>query len=64
MFSWYSVRIVLCVDIFLMHLWGEMNFMSSYSSTILTPLQRFLKSESIDESFQNLGAVIKFFADD
>ena len=34
-FSQCSVRIVASVDVFLMHLWREMNSMSSYSSTIL-----------------------------
>ena len=36
-FSRCSVRIVPFVDVVSMHLWGEMNSMSSYSSTILTP---------------------------
>ena len=35
-FSWCAVRIIPFVDVFLMHLWGEMNSTSSYSSTILT----------------------------
>ena len=34
-FSRCSVRIVPFVAVFLMHLWGEMNFTSSYSSAIL-----------------------------
>ena len=33
-FSWCSVRIVPSVDVFLMHLWREMNSMPSYSSAI------------------------------
>ena len=32
-----SVRLVPFVDVFLMHLWGEMNSTSSYFSSILTP---------------------------
>ena len=38
-FSPLSVRIVPFVGVFLMHLWGEMNSSSSYSSAILTPLK-------------------------
>ena len=36
-FSWCSVRIIPFVDVFLMHLWGEMNSVCSYSSIILNP---------------------------
>ena len=34
-FSWCSVRIVPSLDVFLMHLWREMDSMSSYSSATL-----------------------------
>ena len=40
-FNQCSLRIVPFVDVFLMHLWGEMNSTSSYSSTILTPPQHW-----------------------
>ena len=33
-FSQWSVRIVASIDVFLMHLWREVNSMSSYSSAI------------------------------
>ena len=36
-FSWCPVRTVPSVDVFLMHLWREMNSMSTYSSAILPP---------------------------
>ena len=63
MFSWGSVRTVPFVDVLLMHLWGEVNSTPSYASAVLTPLQRFWKSEP-EESFQNLGTVNQFFGDD
>ena len=37
MFNRCSVRVVPFVDVFLMHLWGEVNSMSSYSSATLIP---------------------------
>ena len=49
MFSRYSVRIVPFVDVFLMHLWGEVNSMSSYTSTILTLEMNFLEEKNYDE---------------
>ena len=42
-FSWCSVRIVPSVDVFLMHLWREMSYTPSYSSTILVSLFSLLK---------------------
>ena len=37
-FSWCSVRVVPSANVFLMHLWREMNSTSSYSSAILVSL--------------------------
>lgn len=42
-FNQCYVRIVPFVDIFLMHLWGEMNSTSSYSAAILTSADINLK---------------------
>ena len=63
MFSRGSVRTVPFIDVFLMCLWGEVNSTPSCASAVLTPLQRFWKSEP-EESFQNLGTVNQFFGDD
>ena len=41
-FSRCSVRIILYVNVFLMHLWGEVNCMSFYSTPILTHPCQFL----------------------
>ena len=37
-FSWCPVRTVPSVDVFLMHLWGEMNSLSYFSAILLFPI--------------------------
>lgn len=45
-FSRYSVRIVPCVDVFLMYLWEEVSSMFSSSLSSVSPIHTFISSIS------------------
>lgn len=46
--SWFSVRIVPLVNVYLMYLWGEM---SSYSAILITFLTATFRSDNICEKY-------------